>query len=80
MTATASAGKVDLGWTDNSANEAGFNIWRKTLPGPEWWLIGRTNADARTYRDRTVEAGEYRYRVCAQESYLCGLSGAVTFP
>ena len=33
VTATASAGKVDLGWTDNSANEEGFNIWRKTLPG-----------------------------------------------
>ena len=30
VTAAAAAGEVDLSWTDNSANEKGFNIWRKT--------------------------------------------------
>ena len=79
VTAAAAAGEVDLSWTDNSANETGFNIWRKT-PAATWWLIGRTGADITTYQDRTVGPGEYRYRICASGSNICGTSGTVTVP
>ena len=80
MTLAASAGEVDLSWTDNSTNEKGFNVWRKSATDTFWWLIGRTNADARTYQDRTVGAGEYRYRICAQGANICGTSEKVTVP
>ena len=79
VTAAAAAGGVDLSWTDNSINEAGFNIWRKT-PATSWVLIGRTGADITTYQDRTVEAGEYLYRICTHGLTICETSGTVTFP
>jgi hypothetical protein len=79
VTATATSDKVDLSWTDNSGNEAGFNIWRKT-PTTTWWLIGRTGEDITAYQDRTVGPREYRYRICASGSKICGNSEKVTVP
>jgi hypothetical protein len=79
VTAAVAGGEVGLSWTDNSINEKGFNIWRKTAT-TTWWLIGRTEEDVNTYNDKTVEAGEYRYRVCGQGSDICGNSGMVTVP
>jgi hypothetical protein len=78
VTATAAAGKVDITWADNSINEKGFNIWRKTGTDGPWWLIGRTDAGVNTYQDRAVEAGEYSYRICTQGLYICGASGKAT--
>ena len=79
VTLTAAAGEVDLSWTDNSANETGFNIWRQT-PDSSWQLIGRTAVDINTYKDTTVVPGDYQYKICTQGAYLCGTSGTVTVP
>jgi len=80
VTAAAAAGEVDLSWTDNSTNENGFSIWRKTTSAPAWWQIGWTGADINTYKDMTVVPGEYLYRICARGSNICGTSDMVTVP
>jgi len=58
-----------LTWTDNSSDETGFKVYKKTSPIGSWVLIdagaGLTvNSNVVTYTD-TVSPGEYWYRVKA---------------
>ncbi len=66
LRATAGAGKVDLTWTDNSANETGFQIQRKTgacTSTSAWSLIHTTGANVTSYSNTGLTSGTYSYRI-----------------
>jgi endoglucanase len=67
LSATAvSSSQVNLGWTDNSDNETGFKVERKTGAGGTYAQIGTAGQNATTYSDVTVAANTtYYYRVRA---------------
>lgn len=55
--------QVDLTWKDNSTNETGFKIERKTDSG-NFTEIGSTAADVTTFSDKTLDLNtNYTYRV-----------------
>lgn len=61
----ASATRVNLSWTDNSANESGFVIQRSVSAGP-FADLATVNANVVTYADLSVVAStSYQYRVYA---------------
>ena len=70
LQATAvSASQVNLIWTDNSNNEDGFKIERKTGSGGTYLLISTTSANVASYSDTGLSAGTtYYYRVYAYNS------------
>ena len=56
---------INLSWIDNSTNETGFKIERKTSGG-DYALIGTTDADKTTFADSGLSLGvTYTYRVYA---------------
>jgi len=58
--------KITLSWTDNSADESGFKIQRKTGTTGIYTTIRTTAANVTAYGDITVTDGTlYYYRVCA---------------
>lgn len=59
---------IDLTWTDNSTNETGFEIERRTLVGGAFALIHTTVADVTNYSDAGLTSGGYEYRVRAVNS------------
>jgi len=65
LTATAvSTSQIDLNWTDNSANETGFRIERKTGVGGAYAQIGSVGSAVETYSDTGLSAStEYYYTV-----------------
>ena len=55
--------QIDLTWKDNSTNETGYKIERKTDSGV-FTEIGSSNTDITTYSDKTVSLNtNYTYRV-----------------
>ncbi len=66
LSATAvSSSQVNLSWTDNSSDETGFTVERKT-GSSSFASIGSAAANATSFSDSTVSAGEtYTYRVRA---------------
>ena len=55
--------QVDLSWKDNSTNETGYKIERKTDSG-NFTEIGSTAADVTSFSDKTVSVNtNYTYRV-----------------
>jgi formylglycine-generating enzyme required for sulfatase activity len=46
-----SATQINLGWTDNSNNEDGFTIERKTDAGGTYSQVGTAGADSTSYQD-----------------------------
>ena len=69
---------VKLTWTDNSTNEANFNVERKDAPIADttkpFVQINLTAPNVTQYTDSTVaEGGTYSYRVAASNS--AGKSG-----
>jgi hypothetical protein len=70
LTATAvSASQINLSWTDNSSNETGFRIERKTGSGGSWSQIATVGANVTAYADTGLSAGtQYTYRVRAAGS------------
>jgi hypothetical protein len=66
LTATAlSAGSgVSLAWKDNSSNEDGFQIERKT--GSTWQVLTTVTANTKTFKDASAaRRTTYTYRVLA---------------
>lgn len=65
LSATAvSATEVSLAWTDNSSDESGFRIERKTGASGIWGEIATVGTSVTTYRDLGVAAATtYVYRV-----------------
>ena len=65
LAAVAGDGQIDISWSDNSDNEAGFYIERSD-DGGSFVVIDSTSAGVSTYSDTDVDAGvEYTYRVQA---------------
>ncbi|MEC4675681.1 MAG: S8 family serine peptidase [Nitrospirota bacterium] len=63
--AASSAGQINLAWTDNSTNETGFSIERKTGAG-SFAEIATVGANATTYSNTGLaEQTTYTYRVRA---------------
>ena len=67
LTATAvSSSRIDLRWTDNSSNESGFKIERKTGASGAWTEVGTAAANATTYSSTGLATRTtYYYRVRA---------------
>ena len=67
--------QVSLSWTDNSNNEDGFKVERKTGAGGTYALVATLAANTTAYTDTTVAAATtYYYRVKAFSNTL-GSSG-----
>ena len=67
LTATAaSSSQINLSWTDNSTNETGFKIERKTGIGGTYAEIGTVTANVVSYSNTSLTANTtYYYRVRA---------------
>src|SRR5205823_1964742 len=60
-----SAGQVNLAWTDNSSNETGFAIFRRTGTA-DWTRIALIGPNITRFTDWSVNPGAtYTYRVQA---------------
>jgi hypothetical protein len=70
LRATAvSRGQVNLSWTDNSNNEAGFKIGR-SINGVDFTSLPLVDANVTSYKDMTVEGStKYYYRVRAYNNF-----------
>ncbi|RJQ22793.1 MAG: fibronectin type III domain-containing protein [Nitrospiraceae bacterium] len=65
-----SSSQINLSWTDNSNNEAGFKIERKAGIGGTYTQIASVGADVTAYPDTGLTAGTaYYYRVRAYNSF-----------
>lgn len=64
----ASTTQINLSWTDNSTNETGFKIERKTGTA-SYAVVGTVNTDVLTYNDLGLTPNtSYTYRVCSYNS------------
>ena len=70
LTATAvSSSQINLTWQDNSNNEFGFKIQRKTGSSGSWSTIYTTSANETSYQNTGLSANTtYSYRVYAYNS------------
>lgn len=60
------ASHLDLRWTDNSTNEDGFRLERKTGASGTYAAIATVGANLNSYSDTSVSGNTtYYYRVCA---------------
>jgi hypothetical protein len=61
-----STSRIDLSWTENSFNESGFKIERKTGAGGAWSVIATVGANVKAYQNTGLSAStNYIYRVRA---------------
>lgn len=65
LTAEQVSQSVALTWVDNSSDETGFEVLRKTTATGEWSVIATTAADSTNFSDTPTAAGVYWYRVKA---------------
>jgi YVTN family beta-propeller protein len=77
--------QISLSWTDNSFDELGFRIERKTGLVETYAEIASVEANATTYTDMDLsEANTYYYRITAYnsrgDSSHCNESSATTYP
>ena len=64
-TSVASSSQINLSWTDNSTNETGFSIERRT-GSDAYSQIAQVGANTRTFSNVNLSGGtEYTYRVVA---------------
>lgn len=86
LTATApSSTRINLAWTDNSSNESGFEIERKTGFGGTWSRIVTVGAGVTSYSNTGLSAfTTYYYRVratgAAGDSVYSNEANATTAP
>ncbi|MCE2881085.1 MAG: S8 family serine peptidase [Planctomycetaceae bacterium] len=67
VSVTGGVGSATVRWTDNSANETGFEIKRQTRVGNSWsteTVVGTVGANVTEFVNSTA-AGKYRYAVRA---------------
>jgi titin len=79
-----SSSRIDLTWQDNSSDETGFKIERKTGSG-SYFQIATVGADVTSYSNTFLSAGTtYYYRVRAYKGTLnsdyCEEASATTLP
>lgn len=64
LTSSTDGVKVSLVWTDNSNDEAGFNISRSIDSGSTWSGLATSSANTASYTDQNVSTGStYWYQV-----------------
>ncbi|NBO64447.1 MAG: hypothetical protein EBU88_06310, partial [Acidobacteria bacterium] len=64
-----SSTQIDLSWTDNSTNETGFRIQRRSGTVQTWIEVATVAANIRTYQNTGLSPGQtYIYRVVAYTS------------
>jgi len=69
LTTSIYAADLRLVWSDNSTNEAGFEVWRKVDDGA-WTLVGATNENVSTWLDGYLPIGStLSYRVLAWNQF-----------
>ncbi|MEW5766397.1 MAG: fibronectin type III domain-containing protein [bacterium] len=67
------ANKIDFNWTDNSNNEAGFEIERKTETQPSYSLIDTVGAGVTNFSNTGLDPNtHYYYRVRAWSVNIAG--------
>lgn len=67
-----SKSSIALSWTDNTYQETGFEIWRRTLPSGKYDLVATTGANVTDYLDTGLEANtgyEYKLRAVGNGAY-----------
>lgn len=84
-TNSISAVQINLSWTDNSSDEDGFKIERKTGTGGTFSEIAQVNSNVTSYNNTGLQGGtQYCYRVrafnTAGNSGYTNESCAATFP
>jgi hypothetical protein len=58
--------RINLTWTDNATNEAGFRVYRSSDGGATWSVLVQLGANVGNYVDSSVAASRtYSYRVTA---------------
>jgi len=63
---SVSSSQINLTWTDNSLNETGFQVERKTGASGNWSTIASLASNTTTYQNRSLAMGTtYYYRVSA---------------
>jgi hypothetical protein len=82
---TVSSVQINLAWTDNSDNETGFKIERRTGVGGTYAQIGTVGANVTAYSNTGLTANTtYYYQVrsysAAGDSDYCAEANAATFP
>jgi titin len=79
LTAAASIGTtVNLAWQDVASDETAYKVERR-LPGGTWAQIAALGANATSYADTTVTAGNtYEYRVRAANTVDSGYSSSAS--
>lgn len=67
LTATiVSETEIDLSWSDNSTNEAGFKLERSKNGGVDWTTVTSTAKDISSFKNTGLEAGtSYSFKVMA---------------
>ncbi len=66
LASVTDAAQLRLDWTDNSTNESGFSIWRRTETEGTYAPIAARESNATSYVDTTVTEGvTYCYQVLA---------------
>jgi hypothetical protein len=66
LNATLNGTQIELTWLDQSTNETGFTIERKTGAAGTWAQLDQVGANVQSYSDTTAVAGNtYYYRVFA---------------
>lgn len=65
LVATVTDSDVVLSWTDQSDNETGFKVQRKTLASESWEDIGILSENEVSYLDQSLSSGSYLYRIIA---------------
>jgi hypothetical protein len=64
------AGKPALAWSDESHNETGFDVWRKTDNFGAWESLSRVGSNCVSYLDHAVEPDTiYAYKVRSYNSW-----------
>lgn len=72
---------IRLDWTDASNNEIRFRIERAPGSGGDWVEIGQVGLNLTSYTDSSlVVAGDYRYRVLADNDYVSVASVETILP
>lgn len=80
ITAVAiSSSRININWKDNSENESGFRIMRKTSAINYYTSVGEVGANATSYSDNNLYSGvTYIYKVIAFSGSGTSESGEVT--
>lgn len=65
LAASVSGTSITLTWTDNSADETGFDVLRKDTASGTYAVVGSVSANTTTYQNTSVSSGTHWYRVRA---------------